>query len=217
MGRRRPAVPSRPSGARTLRDPRHQPPTGAPPRPRRPRPRRAPRGRLQTGLRERTRQLRKQQRSLPSKNPRDPAYRRLRYARYADDTLLGFTGPKAEAEEIKQRLGAFLRDDLKLELSEEKTLITHGRTGAARYLGYEITVHHDDRKLTHGRRSANGSVALRVPRDVIAAKCAPYLKLGKPEVRPHLVNDDDHTIVATMGRSTGAWSTITCWPVTSGD
>jgi hypothetical protein len=30
----------------------------------------------------------------------DPGYRRLRYGRYADDQLLGFTGPKAEAEEI---------------------------------------------------------------------------------------------------------------------
>ncbi len=152
-----------------------------------------------SGDRERTRQLRKQLRSLPSKKPHDPAYRRLRYARYADDTLLGFTGPKAEAEQIKQRLAVFLRDDLALNLSEEKTLITHGRTGAARYLGYEITVHHDDHKLTHGRRSANGSVALRVPRDVINDKCAPYLKLGKPEIRRALVNDDDHTIVATYG------------------
>jgi hypothetical protein len=41
--------------------------------------------------------------------------------RYADDTLFGFTGPKAEAEEIKQRLTAFLRDELHLELSAEVT------------------------------------------------------------------------------------------------
>ena len=50
------------------------------------------------GDRGRVRQLRKQQRSLPSGDPHDPGYRRLRYARYADDQLLGFTGPKAEAE-----------------------------------------------------------------------------------------------------------------------
>jgi retron-type reverse transcriptase len=72
------------------------------------------------GDRGRVRQLRKQQRSLPSGDPHDPGYRRLRYARYADDQLLGFTGPKAEAEQIKTRLAAFLRDDLKLELSQEK-------------------------------------------------------------------------------------------------
>ena len=69
---------------------------------------------------------------MPSGDPRDPGYRRLHYARYADDTLLGFTGPRAEAEEIKARLAAFLRDELKLELSQDKTLITHARTQAAR-------------------------------------------------------------------------------------
>jgi group II intron reverse transcriptase/maturase len=73
--------------------------------------------------------------SLPSQDPNDPGYRRLRYCRYADDTLLGFAGPKAEAEEIKQRLAAFLRDDLRLELSPDKTLITHARSQRARFLG----------------------------------------------------------------------------------
>ena len=85
------------------------------------------------------RELRKRQRSLPSLDPHDPGYRRLRYVRYADDILLGFTGPKAEAEEIKRRLAQFLHEDLALELSETKTLITHARTEAARFLGYEIT------------------------------------------------------------------------------
>ena len=82
----------------------------------------------------------------------DPGYRRLRYCRYADDQLLGFTGPKAEAEEIKTQLAAFLRDELALELSAGKTLITHARTRAARFLGYEITVLHNDRKVTRGIR-----------------------------------------------------------------
>jgi len=45
------------------------------------------------------RALQKQQRSLPSVDPSDPGYRRLRYVRYADDILLGFTGPKAETED----------------------------------------------------------------------------------------------------------------------
>jgi retron-type reverse transcriptase len=69
------------------------------------------------GDRTAARQLRKQRRRLPSGDPRDPDYRRLRYVRYADDQLLGFIGPKAEAEEIKARLTTFLRDTLKLELS----------------------------------------------------------------------------------------------------
>jgi hypothetical protein len=61
-------------------------------------------------------------RQLPSQDPDDPNYRRLHYVRYADDWLLSFAGPKAEAEAIRERLRAFLRDHLKLELSEDKTL-----------------------------------------------------------------------------------------------
>ncbi|GLV76112.1 hypothetical protein Shyhy02_41120 [Streptomyces hygroscopicus subsp. hygroscopicus] len=91
--------------------------------------------------------------SRPSPDPGDPAYRRLRYIRYADDHLLGFTGPKAEAEQIKQRLTQFLRDELKLELSQEKTLITHARTGAPRFLGYEITTQHNATKKTAQNRN----------------------------------------------------------------
>jgi group II intron reverse transcriptase/maturase len=145
------------------------------------------------------RELRKRLRGMPSGDPRDPGYRRLQYCRYADDTLLGFAGPKAEAEEIKQRLATFLRDDLKLELSQDKTLLTHARTQAARFLGYEITVLHNDRKVTRGIRRANGTVSLRVPATVIKAKSAPYLSRGKPARRPRLISEDDHTIVAAYG------------------
>ena len=143
--------------------------------------------------------LRKQQRNLPTQDPLDPAFRRLRYVRYADDILLGFIGPKAEAEEIKQRLAQFLRDDLKLELSEEKTLITHARTDAARFLGYEITIHHANHVIVGGRRAVNGAIGLRVPRNVIKAKSARYMQRGKPERRPELMNEEDHAIISRFG------------------
>lgn len=151
------------------------------------------------GDRSEVRALSKRQRSLPSQDPRDPGYRRLRYVRYADDTLLGFAGPRVEVEEIKQRLAAFLRDDLKLELSADKTLITHARTGAARFLGYEIAVQHDQQQLTRGRRAVSGQITLRVPDAVIKAKSAPYLSRGKPACRNPLVNEADYTIVAKFG------------------
>jgi len=137
--------------------------------------------------------------SLPSQDPHDPGYRRLRYSRYADDHLLGFAGPKAEAQQIKDRLAQFLRDDLKLELSPDKTLITHARSGAARFLGYEITIQGDNRRLTKGRRAANGQTRLRVPNDVLKAKCAPYLTRGQPARQVSLINKDDYTIVASFG------------------
>lgn len=157
------------------------------------------------GDRAQVRALRKRQHSLPSQDMSDPGYRRLRYVRYADDTLIGFTGPKAEAEEIKQRLTQFLRDDLKLELSQEKTLITHARTGAARFLGYDITIRKNDRRAERRngprrqRRSVNGTVALHVPKDVIKAKCAPYLERGRPARQPSMLNYDDYTIVNIYG------------------
>jgi group II intron reverse transcriptase/maturase len=151
------------------------------------------------GDRATVRELRKQQRSLPSRDTRDPGYRRLRYARYADDHLLGFAGPKAEAEQIKARLAEFLRDDLKLELSADKTLITHARTSVARFLGYEITVRHSDHKLTRGRREVNGDISLRVPLAVIKAKTAPYMTRGKPAHRTRLMNEDDYAIISTYG------------------
>ncbi len=141
--------------------------------------------------------LLKQLRRLPSNDPQDPAYRRLGYVRYADDFLLGFTGPKAEAEEIKLQIRAFLRDTLKLELSEEKTLITHATTKAARFLGYDIvTQQADDKRDAHGRRSLNGRIGLRLPAAVVEKRCALYTSQGKPKHRPELQNDSDFSIVS---------------------
>jgi group II intron reverse transcriptase/maturase len=145
------------------------------------------------------RALRKQRRGLPTQDPDDPGYRRLRYVRYADDILLGFAGPKAEAEEIKRRLGQFLQEGLKLELSATKTLITHARSGAARFLGYEITTQHANHVITGGRRAANGQIGLRVPRDVITTKCSRYMQRGRPERRPGLMNEQDHAIISRYG------------------
>src|SRR5256885_6793023 len=121
---------------------------------------------------------------MPSRDPQDPNYRRLRYIRYADDWLLGFTGPKREAEQIKDATGAFLHNQLHLELSPTKTLITHGRTQSARFLGYEIVVLDNDSKHDHrGHRSINAQIGLKVPADVIRAKCPPYRHHGRPDRR----------------------------------
>src|SRR5947209_7529384 len=78
------------------------------------------------------RPIRHELRRIGNRDQFDPAYRRLRYIRYADDFLLGFAGPREEAEEIKNRIGTFLLDSLKLEMSPEKTLITHAGTEKAR-------------------------------------------------------------------------------------
>jgi len=149
------------------------------------------------GSTEEAKLLRQLQQQLPYFDPNDPDFRRLRYVRYADDFLLGFNGPKEEAEEIKQKLEVFLREELKLELSQAKTLITHARTGVARFLGYEIHTVQNDRKQTNGRRSVNGRIGFRVPQDVIQTKCQDYTEEGKPIHRPELLKDSVFTIIST--------------------
>ena len=158
------------------------------------------------GDRAQVRVLYRRLHSLPSQDPCDPGYRRLRYCRYADDMLLGLAGPKVEAEEIKARLAVFLRDDLKLELSPEKTLITHARSQRACFLGYEIDVASSDRRTRRpsetdrrNRRSLNGTVVLHVPAAVIKAKSAPYMSRGVPACRNRMVNEADYSIVGRFG------------------
>jgi len=152
---------------------------------------------------EKAEELRKQAQTMPTKVTNDPDYRRLKYVRYADDFLLGFAGPRAEAEEIKQQLKKFLQEELKLGLSEEKTLITHAVSEAARFLGYEITVMQQDTKRTLVDRNGvktmsrmiNRRIGLRVPKDVLEAKIERYRKNGKAIHRAALQEESDYTIV----------------------
>ncbi len=149
------------------------------------------------GKLEEARKLNQQAQSIPSRDPNDPNFRRLWYTRYADDFLLGVVGSKAEAVEIKQKIATFLREDLKLELSEEKTLVTHARDEVAKFLGYEIHILHADDKHDHrGQRCINGSVGLRVPKSVIKDHCVKYMRSGKPIHLTQRVNDDAYSIVS---------------------
>jgi group II intron reverse transcriptase/maturase len=147
------------------------------------------------GDRAQAKRLQQEQRSLPSGETSDPDYRRLRYIRYADDFLLGFAGPRSEAEDIKRQIGEYLRESLKLELSEPKTLITHGRTEAAKFLGYELSVEHNDHHIIGGKRTLNGAITLGVPRDVVRRASARYMRNGKPAHRAERANEEAFTIV----------------------
>ncbi len=144
---------------------------------------------------EEAKELRKQYQKLSSYSSDDDAYRRLFYVRYADDTLFGFAGPQQEAEEIKQQLGQYLQDALKLEMSQEKTLITHASSEKARFLNYHIVNQQNDTKHAQKRRSANGRIGLLVPPDVVESKCALYQQAGKPIHRSTMLADDDFTII----------------------
>lgn len=141
-------------------------------------------------------ELETQLQRMPSRDTHDPNYRRLRYIRYADDFLLGFIGSRAEAEEIKSRLADYLRDQLKLELSPQKTVITHATSEAAKFLGYEIlNQQNDSRHDKRGRRCANGQIGLRLPAEVVKKKCALYMKHDHVMPRPELLADDDYSII----------------------
>lgn len=156
----------------------------------------------QKGNVEKAKEFRAQAQKIPSKDVNDPGFRRLKYVRYADDFLLGFIGPRSEAEEIKRHLREFLREELNLDLSEEKTLITHARSEAARFLGYEVTIHQQDEKRSVtqkgiDRRSINGIVGLRIPKDILEAKCGHYMQKGKAIHRTEMIYQSDFTIMAT--------------------
>jgi hypothetical protein len=143
----------------------------------------------------------KHQRSVPVFPPHDPHYKRLRYVRYADDSLFGLIGSKEDAEQIKRELGAFL-SKLGLEMSEEKTLITHARTGKARFLNYHIYTIWKDTYLSELAnmqgakvRGRNGKIALNVPKDVIRDWLARIQKGQVIRHRAELMNNSDYDII----------------------
>src|SRR5205807_8970355 len=79
---------------------------------------------------------------IPSVDQYDPEYRRLKYCRYADDFVLGAICSKSEAEEIFRQIESFLKETLKLKISQEKSGIKHN-TEITRFLGYDILIQHD--------------------------------------------------------------------------
>ena len=137
--------------------------------------------------------------TLPSGDPNDPNYRRLRYVRYADDFILGFVGPKAEAEEIKQAIGQFLKERLKLDMEEDKTLITHTTSKPAKFLSYHIQVARNNTHQKNGRRETNGKIQLRVPPEVRRKWIAKYSREGKPVHRIELTIQGDFDTVQQYG------------------
>ena len=139
-------------------------------------------------------------RQLPSVLIDDPNYSRLHYIRYADDFLLGYTGSREETEQIKSRIQTFL-ETLGLEMSPEKTLITHARTQNARFLNYHISVNWQNAKLSvvkgTKRRTVNGGIVLRVPPDVISHWAGKVKKADTIRHRPELTHCSDYDIINT--------------------
>ena len=118
----------------------------------------------------------KERAMFPSCDEMDTDYKRLKYVRYADDFLIGIIGSKQDAKEVKEDIKNFLYEKLKLELSDEKTLITHTED-SARFLGYEIFV----RKSNAQRRDIAGRLRRTYGKRV-------YLKLSTETMRNQLLD-----------------------------
>lgn len=145
-------------------------------------------------------------RTVPATDSFGPNYRRLRYCRYADDFLIVVTGSKAKARQIMEEVRTFLAEHLKLEVSEEKSGITHASDGA-RFLGYDICTHthNNAHRANFGgrrvlRRGLKDRVQLRVPREKVL-RFVQDKKWGsfdscKPTHRPTLLYASDVEIAA---------------------
>lgn len=107
-------------------------------------------------------------RTIPYVDPMDDGYKRLVYVRYADDFLIGVIGSKVDAKQVKADVGQFIRQQLHLELSQEKTLITYG-SDFAQFLSFQITTSTEQNstrtKAGYIKRSYTGRIKLYVPKE----------------------------------------------------
>jgi len=148
----------------------------------------------------------KERNKLKSSIP-NPRYMRIEYVRYADDWLIGLWGNRETALEIKEKIKNFLTS-IKLELSEEKTLVTEARGGTAHFLGTEIQKKHNPKLVLvrKGRRlykqrvtSGNLKMEFSVPKMVkkLTERKLLEIKEGKWIMHslPHLLALPDRDII----------------------
>lgn len=147
-------------------------------------------------------------RTIPYGDQMDSEYKRVIYVRYADDFLIGVIGSKADAKQVKADVGMFISKNLHLEMSAEKTLITHGND-FAHFLGYEITASSEQNstrmKTGYTKRSYTGRIKLYVPKEKWLNRLLSYgaLKINvvegkevwEPTRRPGLIRLDDIEIL----------------------
>ncbi len=151
----------------------------------------------------------KERLTIPSCDEMDDAFKRIKYVRYADDFLIGIIGSKEDGKKVKEDIRKFLDAELKLQLSEDKTLITHSEK-PAKFLGYEVTVRrsNDAKRDSMNRlmRSFNNKVILRISMDTIKKKLIDFSiveirrnndgkEWWKPREHTKMLNNDDLEIL----------------------
>ena len=146
-------------------------------------------------------------------NPFEEGFKKIQYNRYADDFVIGVIGSKKDAEKIKEDVKIFLQEKLHLEMSEEKTKVTHS-SKPVRYLGYDFKVIHSKnmKRCKNGdmKRVWYGKVFLYMPKEKWIKKAmergAIQVKrnndtgkeMWRPMPRKDLMNRSDAEIVSTF-------------------
>lgn len=158
-------------------------------------------------LRTELRKLNQRILQTPALNYHDPCYSRVKFLRYADDVVVGIVGPKALAEQIKAEIGDFLRQELHLQLNEEKTRILHLPTEKARFLGYEFRTasprlrrrnlqkKRSPHNVVQTVKTGTGNIMLLVPLRELSKKLRKYMAHGRPASMAGFINQPvDHII-----------------------
>jgi len=154
---------------------------------------------------EKLNQIDRTMKTLPSGDPYDEGYRRLRYCRYADDFIAGIIGTKDEAREIMDKVKIFIGKELQLEVAEQKTGIKSGKEGI-QFLSYKISVYRTDKEIRTKifnryvkRRSVADCIRLQVPEGKALSFCQKYgygdWQRMKPAHRPELADASDAEII----------------------
>ena len=159
-------------------------------------------------LRMEIKKLHREMQQHPATLDMDGDFKRMRYVRYADDFLIGVIGCKEDCVKAKEDIKDFLLDKLKLELSDEKTLITNGHD-RAKFLGYEVTIRKTNKTRKNKKgiaiRSLDHKTVLLLPFEVMREKLIGYKAMkivrekGKEKwestPRPYLRSNDDLEIL----------------------
>lgn len=150
-------------------------------------------------LKKEIRERRNELKTIHYADPMDETFRRITYVRYADDFLIGVIGSKKDAEKVKEDVGRFIRTKLHLEMSEEKTLITHG-ADFARFLGFDVAICNKQMqkgtKKGYTKRSNYGKVLINVPKEKWVNKLTKYGAL-----KIHYDKQDGHEIWEPVKRT----------------
>nr|WPV76567.1 RT-like putative protein [Naviculales sp.] len=108
---------------------------------------------------------------------------KIRYARYADDWIIGIRGPKGLAKQIKEDVDGFLQTHLKQPI---KTQIINIRAGKFSFLGYEIFLPRNMKLVKYKKKDGPPNLRFQVPIDTVLKRLKEhgYIAYKKHKVRP---------------------------------